>query len=370
MTTYATQNPYELWSTHELLGTFRDTKPETWYFGQFFTNQMRSTDEWIDFEKLPIRARKLAPFVKPMGRGHGLFSDKVQGYRFKPANIVVEDAVDPLRPLTFQPGIDVSMLHPGDLTPMERLELIKMEMMNEFILGVQRRWEWMKARGIIDGKVQITYKDGTSVLVDFQRDSGQTQVLTSGNYWGATGVSIVDSIQSVCDTMNNAQFGGMPQRITMGGGVATVVRKDAEILSHMDRFVAGGSITVERGVVSGANGGGKVYKFGELLVGGASGQTIELWVNNETYTADDGTQTRYLANSDVVFTSTPDAINGYECFGMIVDKDAQYQALPIFPKNYETGERVKVENISAESAPLPVVINPNATFKMTPIAAS
>lgn len=357
-------NPYELWQTHKLLGVFRDTKPETWYFGQYFTNQMRSTDEWIDFEKLPIRSRKLAPFVKPYGRGHGVFTDKVDAFRFKPANLVVEDAIDPFRPLTFQPGIDASMLHPGDLSPMQRHALVKAQMLMEMRTAVERRWEWMRAKAIIDGKVTCTYKDGTSVLVDFQRDAGHTEVLTAGNYWGDSGVSILDHVQSICDTMVDAAFGGLPTRITMGGGVASVVRKDAEILEHMDINVKGGVHTVDRGLTS----GDKIYKFGELFLGGASGQTIELYVNNETYTADNGTQTRYLANNEIIATSTPASINGYECFGAIQDKDAQWQALPMFPKNFETGERVKVENISIESAPLFVPINPNATYKAKVIA--
>lgn len=357
-------NPYELWQTRKLLGVFRDSKPETWYFGSYFPNQMRSTDEWIDFEKLPVRSKKLAPFVKPLGRGHSVFTDRVDGFRFKPANLVVEDSIDPFRPLTYQPGIDSSMLHPQDITPMQRLALIKAQMLAALQTSVERRWEWMRAKAIIDGKVTCVYKDGTSVLVDFQRDAGHTEVLTSGNYWGESGVSILDHFSTVIDTMVDAEFGGVPVRATMGGAVASVVRQDLDILAHMDKNLAGGVHQVDRGLTP----GDKIYKFGELFVGGASGQRIELWVNNETYTADDGTSTRYLAANEVVFTSTADAINGYECFGMIVDKDAQYQALPMFPKNFETGERVKVENLSVESAPLFVPINPNATYKLKAVA--
>jgi len=357
-------NPYELWQTHKLLGVFRDSRPETWYFGQYFTNQMRSTDEWIDFEKLPVRSRRLAPFVKPMGRGHGVFTDKVNGYRFKPANIVVEDSVDPLRPLTFQPGIDSSMLHPSQISPMQRLALIKMEMMGEFLTAVERRWEWMRAKAIIDGAVTIAYKDGQSVSVDFQRAAGHTEVLGSGFRFGESGVSILDKVKEVMDTMNDAEFGGFPTRWTMGGDVANVVRDDAEIKEHLDLNIKGGVHNVDRGLMP----SGKVFKFGELAIGGGSGQKIELWVNNETYTNESGTQTRYLGAKESVFTSTPEAINGYECFGRIVDQDANYEAIPIFPKNFQTGERVKVENLSAESAPLFVPINPNATYKLTPLA--
>jgi hypothetical protein len=358
-------NPYELWQTRQLLGVFRDSKPETFYFGRLFPNQMLSDSEWIDFEKLPVRSRKLAPFVKPLGRGHGVFTDKVDGYRFKPANVVVEDSVDPLRPLTMQPGIDPSMLDVRQrLSPMQRLSLIKAQMLREMQLAVERRWEWMRARAIIDGKVTCVYKDGASVLVDFKRDAGHTETLTSGNYWGDTGVSILDHVKTIMDTMVDADFGGLPTRITMGGGVATVVRKDAEILDHLDVNKRGGVHTVDRGIAP----SDKIFKFGELFIGGASGHVIELWVNNETYTADNGTQTRYLGNNEIIVESSPEAINGYECFGQIVDKDAQYQAIPMFPKNFETGERVKVENLSVESAPLFVPINPNATYKATVIA--
>lgn len=365
----ATSNPYELWETGTILGVFRDVKPETWYFGQYFQNQMRSTDEWIDFEKLPIRSRKLAPFVKPMGRGTGVFTDKVKGYRFKPANVVVEDSVDPLRPLTFQPGIDASMLHPAKLSPMERLALIKAEMIREFQLSVERRWEWMRARAIIDGKVTCTYLDGSSVEVDFLRDGAHTDVLGSGDRWGESNVSILDHITEIMDTCNDAQFGGMIDRITMGGAVAKVLRADEEILKHLDVNIKGGVHSVERGLLPGGSAGGqKIYKFGEIAVGGNSGHRIELWVNNETYQDASGTQTRYLGSNQIIATADPASINGYECFGMIVDKDAEYQALPMFPKNFETGTRVKVENLSIESAPLFVPINPNATYKATVLA--
>jgi len=356
-----TNNPYELWQTHSLLGVFRDVKPENWYFGQFFTNQMRSTDEWIDFEKLPIRSRRLAPFVKPMGRGHGVFTDSVSGFRFKPANIVVEDSVDPLRPLTFQPGIDASVTRPSQLTPMQRLALIKASMVQEFQTSVERRWEWMRAQAIINGEVVVTYKDGTSVTVDFQRDNDHTETL-SGDFWGDSGFSILDHIQTIIDTMVDAEFGALPTRITMGNLAAAAIRQDEEILKHMQTDLLGGVHRLDRGLI---NSGEKIYMFGALNVGGA---IVELWVNNETYTNDAGATVRYVASEDIVVTGAPSAVNGYECFGMIVDKDAQYQALPMFPKNFQTGERVKVENISIESAPLFVPIHPNATFKSTVIS--
>lgn len=38
MTTYAQNNPYELWSTRKSLGLMRAQIREDWYFEQFFTH--------------------------------------------------------------------------------------------------------------------------------------------------------------------------------------------------------------------------------------------------------------------------------------------------------------------------------------------
>lgn len=358
-------SPYALWQTHTMLGVMRDVRAESWYFGQFFTRQMRSDDEYIDFEKLPIRSRKLAPFVKPLGRGTSVYSDSQKTYRFKPAYSIVEETIDPLRPLTFSPGIDRSMLDPMKISPMQRREILKAEMTAEAIKSIERRWEWMKARAIIDGAVTMTYQDGSSYVADFQRAAGHTEALTMGNYWGDSGVSIVDHIQTILDTMNNAEFGAAPTRITMGGALAKIVRKDAEILKHLDVNIMGASMTVERGLVTGGANGGKIYKFGELRVAGASGATIELWVNDETYENAAGASVRYLGQYEAVFTGPADSIMGYECFGRIVDQDANYQALPIFPKNFMTGDDVKTEHLSFKSSPIMVPIGANATYKLT-----
>lgn len=372
MTNYATQNPYELWQRSTLLGVMRDVKAENWYFGQFFpdSNTFLSDTEWIDFEKLPIHSRKLAPYVLPKGRGLSVYDDTQRTYRFKPANVVVEESIDDDKGLTPLAGIDASMLHPNlNMTdPMVRRTLLKAAMTAEAMLSIRRRWEHQRARSIIDGFLDITYLSGETFHIDFQRAAGHTEVLTAGNRWGDSGVSILSKIQTVLDIMNNAEFGGVPTRITMGGGVWTILRQDAEIKASMDAFRIYAGVTIERGLVSGGNDGGKVYKVGEISVGGNSGQAIELWVNNETYTDTGGAQVRYVGANEVVFTSTPAAIMGVSCFGRIKDIDAKFQAIPIFPKNFVTGERVKTEQMSFESAPLMVPINPNATYKLNAIA--
>lgn len=364
-----TPTPYNsLWDTRRSLGVMRAIQSENWYFGQFFQNEVRSTDAWIDFEKMPIRKRKLAPFVLPKLRGRGVWEDSQRAYRFKPGYVKVEETIDDEMPLTFQPGMG-SVFDANNLTDMQRLDLIRAQMLSSMDEAIDRRLEWMRARAIIDGKYVMKYDSGEEFLVDLQRNAANTITLGSGSRFGDSGVSIVDFIQARVDQMNNAEFGGMVRRITMSSAVAAIVRKDAEFLSHMDAFVKGGTITVERGVVSGGANGGKVYKFGEMLVGGASGITIELWVNDETYLSDAGVVTRYLGQNQMLFTADPASIMGYMAYGKIIDRDAQYQALPKFPKNYvHTEGDITTEYMNIKSAPLAVTINPDATLVANVIA--
>lgn len=361
--------PYELWQRSKLLGVMRDVKRETWQFGRWFQNSFLATEEYIDFEKIPVPGRKIAPYVMPKGRGLSVYTDSQIAYRFKPANVVVEEPIDDDKGLTFEAGIDFSMLHQELNTndPMVRRELLKAAMTVEAVRSIERRWEQQRAEVLRTGLLTITYLTGETFTLNFQRASGHTETLSSGSRFGDSGVSVMSTIQRILDTMNDAAFGGVPVDIVMGGSVWAAIRNDAELKAAMDAYRPYGAINLERGLVSGGPDGGKVMQVGTIGVGGNSGQTITLWVNNETYDVA-GSQVRYIAANEMLFLASPSAIMGYQCFGRIKDLDARFQAIPIFPKNYMEGQRVKTENLSFESAPLMVPVNPNGTYLLRPVA--
>lgn len=364
--------PYtSLWDTRRSLGVLRARKADSFYFDQFFTNEIRSTDAWIDFEKLPILKRKLAPFVLPRGRGRGVWEDSQKAYRFKPGYIKVEETIDPEMPLTFQPGMG-SVFDANNITDAQRHDLIRAAMLAAMDDAVDRRIHWMRAQAVINGTYTMKYDSGEEFVINLQRAGTHTVTLGSGSRFGDSGVSIVDFINSMVDRMNDAEFGGLVRKITMSSKVAKLMRKDTEFLSHLDINIKGGNITFERGLVTGAPNGGKTYKFGEMMVGGASGYTIELWVNDETYIdPTTGTSTRYLADHQMLFTADPSDMIGYTAYGKIVDPEAGYQAIPKFPKNYEHREGdLLTEYMNIKSAPLAVLINPDATLLANVIAAS
>lgn len=356
----ASSQNYQLWETNDFLGVYRDMKSDPMYWTQWFQSEILSEDEFIDFEKMPIKNRSLAPFVMPLGRGKSIYTDTATGYRFKPAYAITEDQIDPLMPLTRRVGIDPNASQNlPKLSPVQRVNLIRAAITAQHVEAHNRTLNYMAAVALRDGKITLSGKDYPTTLVDFQRAANHTITLGAGSRFGDAGVSIIDFFQLVIDRMTNADFGGLPTRATMGGAVWTVMRKDAEFLQHMDLTLRGGNITIERGIVSGET----VFKVGEVGVGGSTGQTIELWVDNSTYVDPvSGTATRYIASNQILFTGTPQAINGFQAFGRIIDRDANWEPMRLFPKNYLEGGRVKTEMIAHSAAPLMAPLNPNATL--------
>lgn len=342
---------YELWDTHTLLGVFRelDIVPSYW-LDLLFPHQMSSTDEYIDLEKIPRSGRKLAPLVAPMAQGRAIYEEGARVERFKPGYVKASDPVSPLRALTRRPG---TLLGPNAQSPAARYDAVKADILQFHRVAVERLWEWMAAKAVIDGKVVIEGKDMPQRLVDFGRAAGHTVVLGAGARWGDPGVSILDDIQGWADTMHSAEFGGAPNRITVGTDAWGVMRRDSEILAEMDLTRRGNAdLTIKTGLMT----------TGEVRYGGTLGGGIEVWVYKDYYTVN-GSVTPFMSPKDVVLTGPN--VQGYRCFGTIVDVHAQFEALPIFPRNYIPEGDVAIEQILTQSAPLMVPVNPNATLKAT-----
>ncbi len=346
---------YELWNTSTLIGVYRETEgPTSYWLDLLFGNEILSTDEYIDFEKIPRVGRKLAPFVVPLAQGRAIYEEGGRVARFKPAYLKPSDPVTPSRALSRRPG---TLLSPETQTPQARYDAIKADILAFHRIAIERRWEWLAAKAVIEGKVTIDGPDYPAKLVDFGRAAGHSIVLGVNARWGDAGVSILDNIQAWMDLMHLAEFGGAPTRITVGTSVWGVMRKDAEIKAAMDTTYRGNrQVDLQ---VSGVNTPSEARFVGTLGAG------LEVWVYNDYYTVD-GVVTPFMSAKDIVLTGPN--VQGYRCFGAIVDVNAQFQALPIFPRNYIPEGDVAVEQMVTQSAPLMVPVNPNATLRATVLA--
>lgn len=344
---------YELWDTHTLLGVYRELDPiPSYWLDLLFPNEMTFDTEYIDFERIPRVGRKLAPFVVPLAQGRPIFEEGSNLARFKPAYVKPSDPVTPTRALRQRPG---TLLSPDQSTPMQRYNAIKSDIIAYHRTAIERRWEWLAAQAVIEGKVTISGDDYPTQLVDFGRAAGHTIVLGVAARWGDTGVSIIDNIQTWADTMHAAPFGGAPNRLTVGTSAWGVMRKDDELLAELDTTRRGTEMDFKTGLIG----------TGEARFVGNLGGNLDLWVYNDYYTLN-GSATPFMSPKDVVLTGP--AVSGYRCFGAIVDVHAQFQALPVFSRNYLPEGDVAIEQVVTQSAPLMVPVNPNATLKAQVLA--
>lgn len=355
-------NPYNPWDRRKSLGVIRDMEANPSYWRRrLFPNIMTSTDEWIEFDKLPRQARKLAPFVMPLSPGQPIYEARQSVTRFKPAYIKLKDVIDALMPLVKHAGVDRPFMSESELTPMQRRDLIRASMALQHVAAIDRRIEWMCAMAILHAKYVVEAEDYPAQLIDFRRDPSHRVIKTSGNFWGDAGVSLFDDVQRYADHMFNAEHGAFPVALTMGSKVWSVVRKDKEMLEHMDTQKRGNAAVVERGLISGE----KVVKVGELEVGGSSGARIEMFVYRDTFIDKDGVTQPLMKQTDISLTGSAESVMGVQAYGAIADPNAGYQSLPIFPRNWVDNGDPAAEYMLHQSAPLMVPVNPNATFTAT-----
>lgn len=344
---------YQLWNTHTTLGVLRETEPVTNYWLNLcFPNAMTFDDEFIDFSKIPSQGRKLAPFVAPMADGRAIYSEGSSVARFKPAYVKPSDPVTPSRALVKRPN---ELLSAAPMSPAARYDAIKADIIQAHRDAIERTWEWMAAKAVIDGKVVIEGDDYPKVTVDFGRAAGNTVVLGNGAKWGDPGISVLDSLQTLIDTVYAAPFGGGVNRITMGTDAWAKARKDPDLLKQLDLTTRGSEADFKTGLLP----------SGEVTFVGTFGAGIPIFVYKDYYTVA-GSATPFMSPKDIVLTGP--GVQGYRCFGAIQDIGARFQALPIFIRNYITPGDTQIEQIVSQSAPLMVPLNPNQTLKATVVA--
>jgi len=341
----------QFYDTTALLGVIEEQDAPDFYWLPMFNNQINSDEETIDFEKIPHAGRKLAPFVTPLAQGKPIYSRKSVVSRVKPAYLKPKDAVSPDRVMKRKPG---EMLARNPMGPAARRAAIIADITAQHSEAIDRTWEWLAARAVIDGKVTIGDDLMPEREIDFGRDAGHTITLGVGARWGDSGVSIVSNVEAWRTTCRRAEFGGRTNRLTLGVDAWDVVRKDDEVKALMDRNYRGRDGNLRTGLAADS----------EVEYVGSLGPDLDVYVYSDYYEVA-GVVTPFLGAKEAVLTGP--GMMGYRCFGAIQDPHANYQPYDKFPRNF-TQDDPAGEFVMTQSAPLMVPVNPNATFKATVLA--
>ncbi|MDR3474330.1 MAG: major capsid protein [Devosia sp.] len=354
----------ELWTQGDLYSVIQDSRldPVPSYFkDNYFATPYYSEDKEILFSKLPAKGRKLAPFVLPTEQGKPIFGVQAESVKsFTPAYIKPKDAVRPTDARTPRPS---EILRQQPLTLQQRFDLRVLEIQEYHKRAIQMQWAWMCARAFIDAKLTISYgrdsgQPNPELTIDYGRAAGHTVALTgsSTDFWSDANYDIMGDVEAWMTTMYLADFGGTAAQLLVGSAVAPYFSKNAKIRELMNKNYRGSeSVNVNQGLMRTVR---PLTGLGQLDSG------LEILTYKDQVQNDDGSMVDLLDPRDVMLIA-PGA-EGIMAYGAIYDADAmqsgQGAATDIFPKMFKTDDPGEVY-IMNQSAPLPIPLYPNRTFK-------
>lgn len=341
----------ELFDTRTLLGVMEAQAPvNNYWLDLCFPNQVNFTTEEIEFEKL-TRYRVLAPLVIPTAQGRPSYKKASRVTRLRPAYVKPKDVVNESDIIARQPGT----LLGAPPSRQQSFDARVADILNEQNKSIQRRWEWLASEAIQDGAVTLVDNDYPQVTVDFGRNSNHTVTLTGGDLWDSGTGDIIGDINEWRFMMRQAKFGGPATRMTVGTDAWAAMSQDPAVMELMDITVRGTQVNLNRGTQQ-----GEVVEFM-----GSFDNTLDVYLYRDYYEDNDGNTTDFMSPKDIVLTGPN--IMGYRCFGAILDKRSQFQALPIFPKMWDDDDP-PVTYLMSQSAPLMVPVNPDNTLRATVVS--
>lgn len=332
-----------LYDTHTLLQVQEhlDPMPSFW-LDMAFNEEMRFESEWIDLERIEGN-RTLAPLVIPTAEGVPIYRRAAEAKRFRAAYMKPKDMVTPDRAIKRRPGEGFG----GTASMSQREDAIVADILATHRAAIERSWEVMAARAVIDGKITLTGDDYPETLVDFQRDPNHTITLAGGEQWTNATADIVGHLSQWRSRVRRAKFGGPVTTLVVGRNVAEYFlgnEKVRELLDTQIRGTEGNEFNI------GLRSGEEVEYIGRFEGG------LRVVSYSGYYEDRNGDQVDVMDPDSVTLVGP--GIRGVRCYGAIMDRKAGFQPASMFPKMWEQEDPSGLW-IMTQSAPLMVPMRPN-----------
>lgn len=319
-----------------------------WLRDTFFPNVRTFETEEILFDKLG-RRKQIAPFVSPNlpGKERKQRSRSVRAYT--PPYVKPKASLNPNGSQARRAG----EAYGGALSMLSRHEMQVLETLADHENEITGREELMCAQALQTGQV-VCVGDGINDTISYGRDAALTDALLTSARWGESGVKPLASIRA-WGRLVAEKSGAAARRVVLGYGAAELFLADADVREILDNRRSGDGNSAR--MAGGATGGeDDVVNF----IGQIDG--VEYWEYLQTYETDAGVSTHYWPQFGVGLVA-PGVMMGHMTYGAIKDVKAM-RAEQRFAKQYEEDDP-SVEVILTQSAPLPVPVEPNASFFAT-----
>lgn len=335
----------DLYSTADLLEVIGKMEPVSSYWTDLcFPETYNSDKEEIMFD-LISKDRRMAPFVSPMVEGKVMSQRGYTTSVFKPAYLKPKAVVDPNKIQTRLAGEAIT----GTLTLQQRYDAAVAGILADHNTMHQRRREWMSAEAIIKGSITVSGDSYETANVNFGRAVNQDVTLSGGALWSAGTANPLADLETWSRRVQKST--GYPiTRFTMGLDAWDAFVTHPAIQAYVEQRRA---VSIE-GTIAPVNGAQVAEP--RLRIG-----KFEIWTYYDVYEADNGSETEFLDSKSVIGTAPAEAIKGLRCYGAIMDSDASYQTLELFPKMWKQQDP-SVTFLMTQSAPLMVPRRINGTL--------
>lgn len=353
----------ELYDTITLLGVLNRQRPDPLFFLRFFPREITFTTEKIFLDELSEDRYVLAPFVAPHVEGRVMAKGGYDTKSFKPAYVKPKHDIDVNQQFSRRAG---ESLVTGDLTPQQRYDATIAENFRLEREMIERRINWMCAKAMVEGAVVVEGEDYPRVTLDFGRDGDLSEVLTGTARWGE---SAADPLGDLGLKMKRSRrlSGGRITDLIMGEEAYDRAYKNADFkdLLKTDYRIGGTSADAP---ILGMGDNDKDAELKAVLVGGQSANRVQIW----TYAGffhqrdpDTGVLTEGFYIDPNAVVGVGNRMDGVQCFGAIKDPNARLRAMRMFPRIVDKkNDDPAKEYTLTQSAPLPVPVEPNNTFKL------
>ena len=352
-----------LYDTMTLLGVLDRQQTDPLFFLRFFPTEVTFTTEKIMFDELSEDRYILAPFVAPHVEGRVMERGGFDTRSFKPAYVKPKHDVDVMQQFKRRAG---ESLATGSLTPQQRYDATIAENFRIEREMIERRVNWMCAKAMIEGAVVVEGEDYPAVTVDFGRDGNLTEVLAGTARWGESAANPLSDLQ-IKMRLARKLSGGRITDIIMGEDAYEKFYADADVRALLNVDYRIGGSTADSTFLSSAETD-KEAELKAVFRGNESGATSRIWTYAGYYhvrNVDTGVLTEgfYIDPNAVVGVGSK--MQGVQTYGAIKDPNAGLQAMKMFPRIIDKKQDDPAKEYTlTQSAPLPIPLEPNNTFKL------
>jgi hypothetical protein len=341
------------YSTSDYWGVIETVQTPTLFFlDRYFKIKHNSEQPEIKFDQVSKEISVMAPFVSPLAVADTNKSKGYQAETFTPAYLKEKDMLTPSQGVTRLAGEPLN----GNLTPAQRTDRNRVDIVAEHKSKMRARWEWLAAMVTLHAKVTISGKNYPTRVLDFGRDPGHHIVITDANKkWDNVDANIHDQLEDYSHIISKA-VGSAGTDVIMNQETWKHVRKNKGLKEDAD---------LRRGITSVPNLSPDAEAF--ISYKGSYGD-FNIYVHNGEYKDVDGLMKPYIEDGYVHMVAPTGSdgkagIHGIQGFGRVHDFDADEGLFDIFTKDWREKEP-SGEVILSQSAPLMIPGRPNATLKI------